>query len=286
MLDSTLKSHIYQNTNIDIKGYTALSGGSINNAAKVETQRGTCVLKWNAASLFPMFEAEEKGLELLKENTVQFIIPEVFGSGKNGEYSWLLMNYIHEVRAGDACFTRFGESLAELHTKTQPDFGLDHDNFIGRLPQSNQKHNSWPEFFERERIRPQLERAIESGKIPKTYIKQAERLFHQLASIFPDEPACLLHGDLWSGNFISTDKNQTALIDPAVYFGNREMELAFTKLFGGFGTAFYEAYHHHYPLQPGFEHRTEICNLYPLLVHVNLFGGGYISQVTSILKRF
>ncbi|MCL4127062.1 UNVERIFIED_CONTAM: hypothetical protein GTU68_010994 [Idotea baltica] len=176
--------------------------------------------------------------------------------------------------------------LAKLHRSTDPDFGWKHDNYIGSLPQKNTTHTQWSDFFIEERIQPQLRRAINGGKVDKHIHSGFEKLFQQVEKLFPKEPPSFIHGDLWGGNLLTDTNGAPVLIDPAVYYGHREMELAFMTLFDSQPPQFYEAYESIYPLDSGWMDRIEICNLYPLLVHVNLFGGGYIESVLHILRRF
>jgi fructosamine-3-kinase len=165
-------------------------------------------------------------------------------------------------------------------------YGLNHNNFIGKLPQSNCQHKNWVDFFIEERIQPQLKMATNAGKLGMATIKRFEAMYKQLPQLFPDEPPSLLHGDLWGGNYFFDQSGEATIYDPAVYYGNREIELAFTHLFGGFPSAFYRAYEETYPLQSGFSERKDVYNLYPLLVHTNLFGGSYARRVQRIVNQF
>lgn len=208
------------------------------------------------------------------------IIPEVYLVGDD----FLLMEYIEENNFGNSYL--FGSQLAQLHRKSNELFGLDHPNYIGRLPQSNRYHAHWLEFFVRERLEPQVKMAIDSGKLSADFAHIFERVMNYTYIIFPDEPPALLHGDLWAGNYMFTNNEETAIYDPAVYYGHREMDIAMTKLFGGFDKEFYRGYNDMYPLEPGFEERLKLCNLYPILVHANLFGGSYIHQAEQLLRQF
>lgn len=286
MIPASLKESVFEATGIKAIRSTPLGGGSINNVAAIVGEKQDFILKWNTPSLFSMFEVEAKGLDLLRKNSDSFIIPEVFGMGKNDAYSWLAISKVDSAPTSHVMFTKFGESLAALHKNHNDSWGLNHDNYIGRLPQPNTSENDWLTFFRRHRIEFQLKMAVDAGKMQASCYKKMEQMFAKLPEIIPDEPPSLLHGDLWSGNFIAAPGDKTALIDPAVYYGYREIEIAFTRLFGGFGSAFYDAYNSSYPLQPGFESRADIYNLYPLLVHVNLFGGGYVRQALSVLNKF
>ncbi len=263
-----------------------LSGGDINSAAKIETSLGDFFVKWNRADLFPeMFEKEAKGLEMLKSAN-QLRVPNVKFVDYASNDFFLVLEYLESATPENYFWENFGRGLAKLHKTTSDYFGLDHDNYIGSLTQSNRKKNNWIDFFVEERLGFQLKLARDSHLIDSGVLGAAERLFNRLNEIIPKEQSSLLHGDLWSGNFMLGDQGEACIIDPAVYYGHREMDIAMTRLFGGFNHSFYEAYNQEFPMEKGWEQRLDICNLYPLLVHVNLFGGGYVSQVASILKRF
>ncbi len=263
-----------------------LIGGDINSASRIETSLGYFFVKWNQADKFPeMFEKEAKGLNLLRTSNY-LRIPEVKIADSVGEHSFLVLEYLEQAPHETNFWTNFGTGLAKLHKASADYFGLDHNNYIGSLPQSNCKKDNWIDFFTEERLNFQLRLARDSHLVDSTILSASERLFKRLNEFIPKESPALLHGDLWSGNFMVGENAEACLIDPAVYYGHREMDLAMTKLFGGFNQSFYDAYHQEYPLEKGWEKRMDICNLYPLLVHVNLFGGAYVSQVVSILKRF
>lgn len=272
--------------NTTINRASSLSGGSINDAYLLETTSGKYFMKYNLASAYPgMFDQEARGLELLKA-AGEIRVPEVIGSGQTGNYSFLVLEYLDSASKKDAFWESFGHKLAALHKQTSDQFGLDHDNYIGSLKQYNNKHNIWIDFFREQRLGIQIELAGKSGLMPVHVRKAFERLFLQLEDIFPNEPPSLIHGDLWSGNYMVDDQGDACIIDPAVYFGFREMDIGMSRLFGVFGSGFYEAYNEAWPMAPGWRERIEICNLYPLMVHVNLFGAGYLSSVESILSGF
>ena len=292
MIPPSLKNHLEtilskgQETSTTITGVQSVSGGSINSAYQLRTDSGSFFLKTNRASAFPgMFEAEAKGLGLLRSAQTIYI-PEVLDTGEEDNTSYLLMEWAQGKPPPTNFWEDFGQALAQLHRQTQNSFGLDHDNYIGSLPQSNAEHASWSEFFIVERLEAQLKMAFDRGEAGTTTRRAFEHLYTKLDSFFPSEPPSLIHGDLWSGNYISGPEGQPGIIDPAVYFGHREMDLGMTRLFGGFQPKFYAAYQREWPLERDWEARLEVANLYPLLVHVNLFGGGYLSQVESILRRF
>lgn len=288
MLPNSLRNEIEQKLQARITSSRSLSGGSINRAAQIEiTDRGPCFLKWNRTADPEMFRKEVHGLELLAGAESGLRIPEVILQGTTEEETgYLILEFIAEGRERPPAAQRFGEQLARLHSVRNEQFGLDVDNFIGRLPQQNSWHTSWTDFFIQERIRPQLHMALDSGTLSGSVAKSFDRLFKKLPEIFPDEQASLLHGDLWGGNYFYDDNGDAVIFDPAVYYGHREIEIAFTHLFGGFSSAFYRAYEEVLPLEPDFEKRKDVYNLYPLLVHTNLFGGSYARQVEGIVRRF
>lgn len=268
-----------------IHGHRRLAGGCIHHAVGLETSEGMFFLKWNNADQAGNFSAEQRGLRLLAEHTKNFTaVPLTYGS--NDHFSFLLTEFIEQGSPAPDFWRDFGERLAGLHRNTAPLFGLDHDNFIGRLPQSNRQHPDYVSFFTRERLRPQVQRAQVAGLIGTETGRAFERLFGLLPELLPDEPPALLHGDLWQGNFLCGPEGRAVLIDPAVYYGHREAEIAFTQLFGGFSPEFYAAYEESFPLAAGWRERTSLFNLYPLLVHLNLFGRSYLPEIKQILNVY
>lgn len=288
MIPDSVKEQIQQDTNLEITSAKRVSGGSINQAAKVTlTNDKTCFLKWNTTADPRMFSVEEKGLNLLASADTALKIPAVITTGQTDEKTgYLLQEFIEEGSPKPDSATNFGRELAQLHRHHEEQYGLDHHNYIGRLPQSNTWHKNWVDFFVQERMKPQLQMATESGKLGPGIISHFEGMFKKLADIFPDEPPSLLHGDLWGGNYFFDKDGKATIFDPAVYYGHREIELAFTHLFGGFPSNFYNAYEEKYPLASGFSQRKDIYNMYPLLVHTNLFGGSYARQVEGIVRQF
>jgi protein-ribulosamine 3-kinase len=267
-----------------------ISGGNINTSAQVFSSEGVFFVKWNqlepAVDGQPeLFAAEAKGLDLLRQ-TDTLHIPNVIGYGRLLEKAYLILDYIDPGTPDKAYWETLGHSLAVLHSHTQPTFGLNFANYIGSLAQSNTPTTNGYDFFFEQRLLPQAGLALYKGLLTKSTYDALFRLRERLPDLLPNERPALLHGDLWSGNLLVNEDGQPALIDPAVYYGFREAELAFTKLFAGFDDRFYEAYHETFPLQDGFSERIAIYNLYPLLVHVNLFGSGYVSGVERVLKQF
>ncbi|MCX6271047.1 MAG: fructosamine kinase family protein [Bacteroidetes bacterium] len=269
-----------------LQSVSPMSGGSINQSFKLETKDVKYFLKYNLSDRYPhMFEAEYRGLELLREKG-NLRVPSPILTGQAGTYTFILMEYIWQGSFAADFWDDFGAKLAGLHRNTQSYFGLNHHNYMGSLPQDNTAHDDWISFFIEERLEKQLKFGLNEGTLPSSMIKKFERLYRRLEEIFPAEPPALLHGDLWSGNFMIDPEGKVCVMDPAVYYGHREADLAMTKLFGGFTPSFYEAYHSEFPLQPAWRDRMEIYNLYPLLVHANLFGGSYLRSVENILQMF
>ncbi|HEY8513033.1 MAG TPA: fructosamine kinase family protein [Cyclobacteriaceae bacterium] len=266
--------------------FTPTGGGCINNGGRLQTGQGIFFLKWNSSRRYPgMFDAEAKGLTLLSE-AQSVRIPRVVGTGVSDDYQFILMEFIAPATRSRTYPQTLGRQLAALHRKSSPQFGLDHANYIGSLPQDNTPGNEWISFFIERRLNAQLKLGVDAGRIGKEVVTQFDTLYQKLPGILSVESPSLIHGDLWGGNVIVDDSGNPCLIDPAVYYGHREVDLAMTELFGGFDHSFYDAYEEAYPTEPGLRERLDIYKLYPLLVHVNLFGGGYLNEVRSILHQF
>jgi len=265
------------NTTITVNGESSIVGGCINNAIKINTNKGDFFVKWNTNSKANMFQTEYNGLKVLKDtNTIR--IPNVLCFDDD----FLILEFIPPSNPNNAFWEVFGQKLSLMHKQTHSKFGLVFDNYIGSLYQDNTQNKNWTEFFIQNRLQAQLS----IGNFSGTLLSDFDKLFQKLPNLFPNEKPALLHGDLWSGNFLAKNGDTPMLIDPAIYYGNREMDIAMSKLFGGFNSDFYFAYNESHPLENGWEERIQICNLYPLLVHVNLFGGAYINQVKNILSYY
>lgn len=263
----------------------SIGGGCINNGVKLETDKGNFFLKWNDDAEEDLFDKELLGLNLLhKANCL--LIPQGLGRGKIGQKNFLILEYIEKAAPSADFWEDFGRKLARQHKITSPQYGLDHNNHIGKLLQKNDPKDDWIEFFIENRLEVQLGLALYNHQIDDSFARKFRNLYAQLPGIIPDEPASFLHGDLWNGNFMVGPNGKACIFDPAVYYGHREIELAFTRLFGGFDLRFYESYNDEFPLAPGFEKRIDIYNLYPLLVHVNLFGSSYLAGVEQTMHRF
>ena len=263
-----------------------VSGGSINEAYHLKTSRGSFFLKYNDASSYPgMFEKEAHGLQLLAAPGV-IDVPEVLLVGETGNDAFLLLEYVEEANPRSNFWDDFAKGLAALHQQKADRFGLDHDNYMGSLYQYNNFHDDWTGFFIDERLERQLKLARDNHKAGRSETTAFGRLYRRLNELIPPTEPCLIHGDLWSGNFMVNHDGMACLIDPAVYYGHPETDLAMSTLFGGFSEKFYDAYNEYNPLEKGWRDRMDIYNLYPLMVHVNLFGGGYLGSVQRILRRF
>jgi fructosamine-3-kinase len=273
-----------------IHSVSSVGGGSISRVARVRTGAGEYALKWSERGTPGLFAAEAHGLGLLAAAGAVRVPRVPALRDEPGEAAFLLLEWLaapselNRAAAGEA----LGRQLAALHRSTAPAYGLDRDNFIGATPQSNEWMDSWLAFFRERRLRFQAELARRNGYLSHERAWLLDRLIDQLDTWIDDrhvQPA-LLHGDLWGGNFILGPGGAPAVIDPAVYYGDREADLAFTMLFGGFPDTFYRAYEEAWPLPDGWRERRDLYNLYHLLNHLNLFGEGYGGAVDAIVRRY
>lgn len=271
---------------VQISEFRSIGGGCINETYSFNTNLGRYFIKFNSATAFPgMFEKEAAGLKILAD-TGCITVPDVIGTGETAHDSYLLLKYIESGFPGRNFWIDFGTNLADLHRNSADTFGLCHDNYIGSLVQANKPQTGFYSFFISQRLEPQLKAARNKGVFSQSDTRYFDSLFNSLHNIIPVEKPALIHGDLWSGNFMVTEKGSPCLIDPAVYYGHREADIAMTKLFGGFQPEFYDAYNRAWPMEKDWQKRMDIFNLYPLLVHVNLFGGSYAGQVLRIIRQF
>lgn len=258
-----------------------LAGGDINRAGLCEAPDGLVFVKWNAAPTPGMFEAEAEGLAALRA-AAALPVPQVLAVGDD----FLALEYLPPTPAAPDYDERLGRGLAALHRVRGLRFGFHQDNVLGTLPQGNAWADSWVVFYRHRRIEPLADRAVAQGSLAPETRRALGQLMGRLGRILPAEPApSRLHGDLWSGNVLVGPDGGPVLIDPAVYHGHREVDLAMTELFGGFSPRFYASYREAWPLEPGYERRRDAYQLLPLLVHVILFGGPYEAQLVGCLKR-
>jgi len=285
-MDTALASSLARALGAKVQRARTVAGGDINDAWAVELADGRSVfVKSNAAAARTMFAREAEGLRWLADARA-IRVPDVVGvsSGQDGAAPWLALELVERGSPGRDHDERLGRGLALLHRAGAPGFGLDHDNFIGRLPQQNTPCATWPELYRTRRLEAQLARARKAGLASPRMERGLEALFARLdALVGPPEPPARLHGDLWGGNAFADASGAPVLIDPAVYGGHREVDLAMMRLFGGFSARVFDAYHEAWPLADGHEDRVPLYQLYPLLVHVKLFGASYVGAVERAL---
>jgi protein-ribulosamine 3-kinase len=275
-------------TNLSIKIISAMpvSGGSINAVYCLRTTKGKYLLKLNNRDKFPgMFKCEAEGLRAIaKTNTIA--VPGIVLQDDVDDKCFLLLEWIETRRPTAKASALLGQQLARMHQATAGSFGFDSDNYMGSLKQSNKKNGSWSEFFIQDRLMPMVKTGIDKELLNRTDTANFEQLYKKLPELFSEEPSSLIHGDLWSGNYLISEDEKPYLIDPAVSYGHREFDIAMTTLFGGFSNEFYAAYNEAFPLEKGWQQRMDLWNLYPLLVHLNLFGMGYLGQVRDCLNEY
>lgn len=286
MLQDAQRTFIENQLNQEIINATPLSGGDINDVFKIETNKENIVLKINDRNRFPkMLVKEFRALEFLKSaSKAEYPKPIAHFSDETSQY--LAMEYIEEGSNSNKGQKLLGQLLADQHKCTNESFGWEEDNYIGSLPQPNSFKSTWSDFYAENRILFQTKLAFDKGIIKKDALVKVERFCSKIDEIFPNEPPALLHGDLWGGNYFIDKEEQPLFYDPAVYFGHREIDIAMTRLFGGFSPEFYESYNQSFPLEKGWENRVEYGQLYPNLVHLNLFGVGYLGSVVDVVGRF
>ena len=292
MLPEEISNHLIQYSNtvfgmpISIFKTNSIRGGSVNQAVSIYTNNGTYFIKYNnTGTAVNVFEAEANGLETL-DNTNTFVVPKSIYVGNTESYDFIVMTYLDEGILKKDFWSEFGRELGRLHKNTNDNFGFEINNFIGSLSQNNSFKSNWTEFFIENRLTPQLKMLADSTLLDAASLSVFDSLFTKLENLIPTEKPSLLHGDLWSGNMMIGPGGQPTVFDPAVYFGHREIDIAMTKLFGGFDDEMYAAYHEYLPLEKNWESRVALFELYPLLVHANLFGGNYLAQSLQIAKRY
>ena len=288
ILEEKIKSIIEEKVGCKIKSLTSLSGGCISNAFKIiSNDNSNFFLKYNPTNSNDMFFKETNGLkELIKSNSIR--IPKVLEFDKD----FILLEYIPTGNKKKNFFAEFGENFARIHRFTSEYYGFHEDNYIGssqqqNIPDKNEK-NDWVSFYFNKRILFQLQLAEKLGNSTDELRKGISKLENKIQEIIggSNEKPSLLHGDLWSGNYMTDENGSAVLIDPAVYYGHREADLGMTKLFGGFSSEFYKAYDETFPLEDGYQYRENIYKLYHVLNHLNLFGAGYYSQALSLIKFY
>lgn len=263
-----------------------VSGGDISRSYKINTSKDSYFIKINPSdNAITMFQTEAYALDLI-QSTKTIKTPKVLFCETFHESSFLIMEFIESKSPSNLDFNTLGFKLAELHQKTSEFFGLKNDNFIGSLSQSNIENKSWTDFYTKERLLPQLQLAKQKGLISDKDCPSENSIKEKLEDLCYNVKPSLLHGDLWSGNYLISKNGTPYLIDPATYYGHYEVDIAMTKLFGGFGDNFYKAHAEYFPTTNETQLRIEIYQLYYLLVHLNLFGKSYYNSVKNILKSY
>lgn len=286
-LNQKIENEIEESAGIKITSVSSLSGGCISNAYKIIDKNGRAYFLKINSSPKDLFIKEANGLkELRKENAIR--VPEVILCKED----FLLTEFIEQRSRSINFFEDFGRRFAQLHKCTGSKFGFYENNYIGSNPQINipdkNEENNWVEFYFNKRILFQYKLAEKNGYATdelRKGISTLEKKIEDIIGYSAGSPS-LLHGDLWGGNYIADENGDACLIDPAVYYGHREADLAMTKLFGGFSSEFYNSYNETFPLKPGYDYRENVYKLYHVLNHLNLFGGGYYSQAAAIIRGY
>lgn len=282
MFSDNFIQYIENLLNEEVKQKKSLAGGDINQVFFLETGTRKLVLKLNSLSDFPkMFEAETNGLQELEKADI-FRIPNVIQHGHYEDTAFLLLEYIQSAKPVKNFWMNFGKQLALLHQKSRPFFGFESDNYIGSLPQYNVNCDSAVEFYITQRLHPQFSLASKKG----FSFQNLDAFYNNIEKEIPKEGSSLIHGDLWNGNYIVDSDGNPCLIDPAVSYAPREMDIAMMHLFGGFDSRLFQAYEDIFPFQPNWKKRMPLWQLYYLLVHLNIFGSSYYDRVQQILKVY
>lgn len=278
MLTKILKQ-VANQEGLEIIRFQALQGGDINQVYLGIGTKRKFVFKINDANRFPaLFLKESNGLDILRQSQ-SFIIPEVIAQGTLDNIAYLILAFLPPEPI--LSWELFGKQLAKLHQHKSNTFGLEEWNYIGSLKQYNNPEPNAATFFIQQRLAPQFELAAQKS----FSFKNVERLYQVAEAIIPDEAPSLIHGDLWSGNYLHTEDG-FALIDPAVSYGTREMDLAMMQLFGGFPDLVFRVYQECYPTTSDLENRIPLYQLYYILVHVNLFGRSYYGRAEGIINKY
>lgn len=280
-----IDQHISQITSSNFQSINqrSVSGGCINQGYRIEDDKYTYFVKLNQASQMDMFVAEALGLQqMLATNTIR--VPKVICWGVSANSAYIVLEWLNLGRGDNNSWQEMGRNLAKMHQWSCPKqkFGWDINNTIGSTPQINTWTSDWADFFAKHRLGYQFQLAKRrGGNFPNQ-----ERLLSAIPELLNHQPQpSLVHGDLWGGNAGASLEGEPVIFDPATYIGDREVDLAMTELFGGFPPAFYRGYNEVFPLDSGYEQRKTIYNLYHILNHFNLVGGGYASQANRMIEQ-
>jgi len=280
-----VKKIIEERLSTEIESIVPLSGGDINEVYKINCTLGKFVIKHNSCQRFPkMFYMEANGLNMLQEGGLK--TPNVIDHFEHKDDQFLILEFIKEEKAENNFWIEFANNLSALHRKSNDFFGLDQNNYIGSLDQENDQMPAWEEFFISKRLKPLIKIAFDKGLMTRQHLLDFDHFYTVFPELLPIESPSLLHGDLWSGNLLCGAGQQAVFIDPAVYYGHREVDIAMTRMFGGFDPDFLDHYHNCFPLEKGWEERISIHNLYPHLVHLVLFGKSYLNGIEKVIQRY
>ena len=288
-LPDRLRAHLESRVQRKMADSRGVGGGCISQTARLQFTDGTKLfLKWASRrdAVSGLFSEEARSLAALRDAGSLRVPGVIDTQDDDEEFRYILLEWLEPGHATSKSWRELGSALAALHRNQSTQFGWRSNNFIGSLPQSNTAHDSWVDFWRDQRLRPQMARA--EARFGKRDTGRLERLLADLDSLIGignEEGPSLLHGDLWSGNVHILNDETPAVIDPSTYYGHREVDLAMSKLFGGFDTEFYRAYEASWPRNEGADERTLVYQLYYLLVHVNLFGGSYVSSTMSAVGK-
>jgi len=273
---------------VKIIAYNSIGGGCINHASKIETNVGTLFLKWNTNCATDIFVREAESLtELKKAADNNLLIPKVYVSKEvDSTPGFLVQEYLSPGYSISNNDEKLGRGLAVIHQFKNENFGFINNNYCGATLQNNSWSNNWVDFFRDNRLRFLLNLIQNKRPLPTSEIKVYEKLLYRISKLIPEKSdPVLIHGDLWSGNFMISE-HDPVLIDPAAYYADREMEFAIITMFGGFSQRFFDSYNEVNPLPDGWRQRNNLYQLYHILNHYYLFGGGYQSQALSVAKLF
>lgn len=278
----------YYYPDLIIKSARQVGGGSVCAGLEINTSEGRFFVKYSPSNKYPgMFESEKKGLELLALAHTKLTIPEpILCDSDGGGTNFLLMEYLESETPEKNFWRNFGYRLALLHRNSSRQYGLKFNNYIGSLRQNNTFHADWTEFFIEERLKIQFDQAVKNGFLKPESEREFDLFYKKLPDLVPVEKPALIHGDLWAGNYMTGPGGRAAIFDPSCYYGHRESDIAMTMLFGGFPNDFYANYNEAFPMESGWRQRSDIFNLYPLLVHVNLYGHSYVSKTMDIIRSY
>ena len=286
-MNPELKTHLEAVLGSKVLRYKSVSGGDIANAYAIETATNLFFVKTSSKPWAEeLFRSESRGLKQLKA-TKTIKVPQVYAEGILDPIGYLVLEFIESKRPSSKDFERLGQQLAALHQVPQPNqFGAPIDNYIGHLPQSNTMKSRWATFYVEQRLLPQIHLAQNKGLLKSETMPSKAKMEEICSYISGDVISSLLHGDLWAGNFLIALDGTPVLIDPSTYVGHSEVDLAMSRLFGGFGASFYDAYYELIAPHPEQKDLISIYQLYYLLVHLSLFGSSYKNSVLGIINKY